>query len=161
MIRWRVRAPETAATIGLGRRFGETAPDGAVLLLEGALGAGKTTFAQGVGTGCGVRDPIASPTYNLVLHYAGERPFTHVDLYRLDGPSELETLDLDEVLSSDGVTCIEWPTLVRDRTTPPRAVIALSRDPDGGRWIEGALEGEGWDATIAALEEAGAEIDTV
>jgi tRNA threonylcarbamoyladenosine biosynthesis protein TsaE len=143
-------APGPADTARLGRLFGRSSPDGAVILLEGGLGAGKTTFAQGVAEGCGVPDPVSSPTYNLVLHYVGRRSFVHADLYRLAAPEELETLDLDEIFSPAGLSVVEWPELVADRATPPCAVVALFRE-DGGRRITGTLIGPGWSAVRDAL----------
>lgn len=145
------RAPGPADTVRLGRLFGRWSPDGAVILVEGGLGAGKTTFAQGVASGCEVPGPVSSPTYNLVLHHLGRRPFVHADLYRLAGPEELETLDLDEIFSPPGVAVVEWPELVADRATPPWAAVALVRE-NGGRRITGRLIGEGWSAVREALE---------
>jgi tRNA threonylcarbamoyladenosine biosynthesis protein TsaE len=144
-------APGPADTARLGRLFGRWSPDGAVILLEGGLGAGKTTFAQGVAEGCGVPGPVSSPTYNLVLHHVGERPLVHADLYRLAGLQELETLDLDEIFSPPGLAVVEWPELVADRATPPCAVVDLVRE-DGGRRIAGQLIGAGWSAVLEALE---------
>jgi tRNA threonylcarbamoyladenosine biosynthesis protein TsaE len=144
-------APGPADTARLGRLFGLSSPDGAVILLEGGLGAGKTTFAQGVAEGCGVPGPVSSPTYNLVLHHAGRRPFVHADLYRLADPGELETLDLDEIFSPPGLAVVEWPELVADRATPPCAVVVLVRE-GGGRRIAGRLIGAGWSAVREALE---------
>lgn len=142
--------------VALGRCFGEAAPDGAVLLLEGPLGAGKTTFAQGVGQGCGVREPIASPTYNLVLAYAGRRPFTHVDLYRLERRDELATLDLDAVLHGEGVTCVEWPRWLTGYVGEPRAEIEIAPLPGGPeRRVAGLLVGAGWDAVRACIAAIG------
>lgn len=159
MTRWRARSPDAETTRALGRILGETAPEGAVLLLEGPLGAGKTTLAQGVGAGCGVEGPIASPTYNLVLHYDGARHFTHVDLYRLDDPSDLGTLDLDEILDPEGVTCVEWPALLADRVRPPwgRIRIEAAGSGAGARLLAGAFAGEGWGRALASLDAAGAE----
>lgn len=156
MIRWEFEAPDAGATVELGRRLGATAPEGAVLLLRGQLGAGKTTLAHGVGAGCGVGEPIASPTYNLVLRYAGDRPFTHVDLYRLEGPEALATLDPEELLPAEGITCVEWPDLVRPLVVAPRATIELTPSDGGTRRIVGTLVGSGWDATVEALREIGA-----
>lgn len=144
-------APEPSDTVRLGRRFGRLSPDGAVILLEGGLGVGKTTFAQGVAEGCGVPGPVSSPTYNLVLHHDGRRPLVHADLYRLAGPAELETLDLEEIFAPAGLAVVEWPALVVDHATPPCAVVALSRQ-DGGRRISGRLIGKGWSALREALE---------
>ncbi|CAN5193630.1 tRNA (adenosine(37)-N6)-threonylcarbamoyltransferase complex ATPase subunit type 1 TsaE [soil metagenome] len=138
--------PDPGAMRDLGREFGETAPDHAVLLIEGPLGAGKTTFAQGVGEGCGVAEPITSPTYNLILHYEGNRQFTHVDLFRLADSAALETLDLDEILSTDGVTCIEWPELIADRVRSSCARVRIRRSFSGtdARAVSIDWEGEGW-----------------
>lgn len=145
------RAPAPADTARLGRLFGRWSPDGAVILLQGDLGAGKTTFAQGVAEGCGVPEPVASPTYNLVLHHDGTRPLVHADLYRLAGPEELETLDLEEIFSPSGLAVVEWPELVAGRATPPYAEVGLVRE-DGGRRIAGRLVGGGWSAVREALE---------
>lgn len=144
-------APGPADTARLGRLFGRWSPDGAVILLEGGLGAGKTTFAQGVAEGCGVPGAVASPTYNLVLHHVGRRPLVHADFYRLAGPEELETLDLDEIFSPPGLAVVEWPELVANRATPPCAVVAVFRE-DGGRRIAGRLIGAGWLAVREGLE---------
>lgn len=147
-----IDSPDPDSTRAIGEAFGETAPEGAVLLLLGPLGAGKTTFAQGVGRGCGVEGPIASPTYNLVLHHRGERPFTHVDLYRLDSAADLETLDLDEILSAPGVTCVEWPEKIAAAVVEPFARIALEPAAEGdGRTLVIELVGDGWEATREAV----------
>ena len=155
--RWSARSRDAKETAVIGAMFGRTAPDGTVILLEGPLGAGKTTFAQGVGEGCGVREPVTSPTYNLVLHYRGERPFTHVDLFRLADARELATLDLEDVLGGPGVTCVEWPAILEDTVEPPWARVRISpeRVPAGPRRIAGELAGAGWESTRAALAALG------
>lgn len=147
-------APRPDDTERLGRRFGELGPDGAVILLQGPLGAGKTVFAQGVAAGCGVAGPVASPTYNLVLHHPGRRPFVHADLYRLHDPTELESLDLDEMLTPRGLACVEWPELVAGLVCPPWARIALAREGDGRR-LAVRLVGRGWSDLVGAVESGG------
>lgn len=148
-----LRAPTPESTREVGAVVGRHAPDGAVVLLIGSLGAGKTTFAQGVAVGCGVTDRVASPTYNLVLHHAGDRPFTHVDLYRLSDDAELDTLDLDEFLAADGVTCVEWPERIAGLVPPPRASVRMAREADGTRAIAVELEGPGWERLGSALAD--------
>lgn len=147
--------PDAAAMRDLGRLVGRLAPEGAVVLLEGSLGAGKTTFAQGVGAGCGVTDPIASPTYNLVLRYAGSRAFTHADLFRLNGADDLATLDPDALQPGAGVTCIEWPALLVGAVAPPRAEVTITRAAAGEavRLVAGECVGAGWEALAAILTE--------
>lgn len=86
---------------------------GAVIALQGALGAGKTTFAKGVAQGLGITEAVTSPTYQLVLEYEGAAagrplPFYHVDLYRVDSAAELASLALDDFIHGSGVALVEW-----------------------------------------------------
>jgi tRNA threonylcarbamoyladenosine biosynthesis protein TsaE len=158
--KWTATAPDAEATAELGRIVGATAPEGAVVLLAGPLGAGKTTFAQGVARGCGVVIPVSSPTYNLVLHYAGRRPFIHVDLYRLETAGDLATLDLDEIVAGQGVTCVEWPELLRAHVAPPSAEVTLEHlAPTEARRLRGRFAGPGWERTLDALADRGAVLE--
>jgi tRNA threonylcarbamoyladenosine biosynthesis protein TsaE len=98
---------ETAA---VGRELAGDLQSGAVVLLSGDLGAGKTAFVRGLAEGLGI-DPgeVSSPTFTLIQEYAGGRlPLYHVDLYRLRS-IEVDDLGLDELTLSGGVTAIEWP----------------------------------------------------
>jgi tRNA threonylcarbamoyladenosine biosynthesis protein TsaE len=96
-------------TADVGSEVGRTLQAGAVLLLSGDLGAGKTAFVKGLAAGLGIdRDVVSSPTFTLMQEYRGGRlPLFHVDLYRLDDPREMDDLGLDEV-AADGVLAIEW-----------------------------------------------------
>lgn len=106
----RLRCPDSAATAALGQRLGRLLFDGAVVLLHGDLGAGKTTFAQGVAAGLGVREAVVSPTFVLVAEYAEARiPLCHADLYRVESPAELTALALDERVGRVGAWIVEWP----------------------------------------------------
>jgi tRNA threonylcarbamoyladenosine biosynthesis protein TsaE len=98
---------ETAA---VGRDFARTLEAGAIVLLSGDLGAGKTAFVRGMAEGLG-GDPaeVSSPTFTLVQEYRGGRlPLHHVDLYRL-APKEVDDLGLEELTLGRCVTAIEWP----------------------------------------------------
>jgi tRNA threonylcarbamoyladenosine biosynthesis protein TsaE len=92
----------------LGRRFGENAHAGDRFLLEGELGAGKTTFVQGLARGLGVTDSVSSPSFVIERQYRGRLTLYHVDVYRLDSiePELRETLE--EHLFGDGVSAVEW-----------------------------------------------------
>lgn len=82
---------------------------GSVIALHGTLGSGKTTLVKGLAAALGVRDLVTSPSFSLVNEYEGQHlQLFHVDLYRLQGPQEVEHLDLDPVLSAGGITVIEW-----------------------------------------------------
>ena len=95
-------------TTAAGRELAWTLGAGAIVLLSGELGAGKTAFVRGIAEGLGI-DPaeVTSPTFTLVQEYRGGRlPLYHVDLYRLK-PAEVDDLGLDEMTLA-GVTAIEW-----------------------------------------------------
>jgi tRNA threonylcarbamoyladenosine biosynthesis protein TsaE len=99
-----------AETASAGRTFAQTLAPGAVVLLVGDLGAGKTAFVRGLAEGLGI-DPadVSSPTFTLIQEYRGGRlPLFHVDLYRLT-PAEVDDLGLDEMSLGGGVMAIEWP----------------------------------------------------
>ncbi len=105
-------APDADATRTLGRRLAGLLRAGDLVILSGELGAGKTTFTQGVGVGLGVRGNVTSPTFVLSRVHpsvVGGPPLVHVDAYRLDGLAELDDLDLDTSLD-DAVTVVEWGT---------------------------------------------------
>lgn len=96
---------ETAA---LGRDLARRLRRGAVVLLSGPLGAGKTAFARGLAEGLGAdAEDVSSPTFTIVQEYRGNVTLQHVDLYRLS-PVEVEDLALDDLLG-DAVMAIEWP----------------------------------------------------
>ncbi len=99
-----------AETAAVGRSLAAALQPGAVLLLSGDLGAGKTAFVRGIAAGLGL-DPaeVSSPTFTLVQEYrGGQLTLVHVDLYRLT-PAEVEELGLDEMTTLGGVMAIEWP----------------------------------------------------
>ena len=86
---------------------------GDVLVMVGDLGAGKTTFTQGLGAGLGVGEPITSPTFTLHRQYEGDSlALHHLDLYRLGRISDAEDLDLGSLVESAGIVVIEWGDLV-------------------------------------------------
>ena len=97
------------ATADVGRRLAQSLQSGAVLLLIGDLGAGKTAFVRGLAEGLGVApEEVSSPTFTLMQEYRGGRvPLIHVDLYRLNDAREIDDLGLEEI-GMNGVLAIEW-----------------------------------------------------
>ena len=98
-------------TITLGRSLAQLLAPPKLVLLRGDLGAGKTTLVKGIaaGFGSGEEEDVTSPTYTLVHEYRGQRAnLYHIDLYRVDTPRQLETLGLDDLISSNSVLLIEW-----------------------------------------------------
>jgi tRNA threonylcarbamoyladenosine biosynthesis protein TsaE len=107
-----IELPSTKATLRLGEQLGKLLSARTVLLLEGNLGAGKTTLVQGIGKGLSIAEPIVSPTFNLINEYTqGRLRLYHLDLYRLN-PQEVGELypelywEYQEV--PPGITTIEW-----------------------------------------------------
>jgi len=99
-----------AELAALARHLGERLPAGAVVWLEGELGAGKTTFARALVAGLGVREEATSPTYGLVHRHRGARgDVYHVDCYRLRHPEEAADLDWAALAAGDALL-IEWPS---------------------------------------------------
>ena len=96
-------------TEAVGERLGRSLGAGAVVLLFGDLGAGKTAFVRGMARGIGANpDEVSSPTFTIVQEYAGRSAtLYHVDLYRLE-TAEIDDLGLDDLVSSDGIVAIEW-----------------------------------------------------
>lgn len=141
-------------TQALARRIGHALRGGDVLLLSGGLGAGKTTFTQGLGEGLGVRPGIISPTFVLVrIHpnLATGPDLVHVDAYRLGSPAELDDLDLDLTLD-DAVTVIEWGEGMAEELSESRLVVTLDRAVGTGD--AGAHPGEADDAADADDDDA-------
>jgi tRNA threonylcarbamoyladenosine biosynthesis protein TsaE len=97
-------------TIRLGRRFGRVLSKGDVVGLAGELGSGKTWFAKGLALGLGISSDmvVTSPSFTLVNEYEGEYPFYHMDLYRLDGLSDVQSIGLEEYLNGENIVAIEW-----------------------------------------------------
>ena len=122
------------ATRALARVLGTLLVGGDVVVLAGPLGAGKTTFVQGLALGLGVTAPVTSPTFVLARHQRpdpdGPRPdgpdLVHVDAYRLDGPLELDDLDLDSDLDRS-VVVVEWGEGLAERLSPTRVQVHLER----------------------------------
>ncbi len=98
-----------AETAALGVRLSEKLSGGEVILLNGRLGAGKTAFTKGLAKGLGIAETVTSPTFTIMKEYSGRLKLYHFDMYRIEDPTELEELGLEELLyDPDGVCVIEW-----------------------------------------------------
>src|SRR5437762_750619 len=148
---WVTESDEETRALGeaLGRRLGP----GDVVCLQGPLGAGKTTLAQGIARGLEVEDVVNSPTFTLVQEYAGRLPVYHLDVYRLSGPEEAVDLALDEMLTAGGVVMIEWPERIVSLLPPDRLEVTLELHGEARRLTVSA-RGPRAAATLAAGQAA-------
>lgn len=105
-----VEVADEAAQVALGEQLARVCGDQAVLFLRGDLGAGKTTLMRGILRGFGYQGAVKSPTYTLIEPYElPDRRVSHLDLYRVADPEELEYLGLRELLDEPTIVVVEWP----------------------------------------------------
>lgn len=115
-------------TEALGAALGQLVQPGDVLALVGDLGAGKTCLTRGVARGLGIAEPVTSPTFILVAEYstAAGFPLYHADCYRLgDAPQEAQDIGLDELLTDDGVSVVEWAERIEPLLPPDHLRITI------------------------------------
>lgn len=152
-----VSSPEAMRAIG--ERFATLLRAGDLVVLAGPLGAGKTTFTQGVALGLGVQPRVTSPTFVIARSYETERGFSlvHVDAYRITSALELEDVGIDEDLDSV-VTIVEWGGgLVDDWTTDPLTVHIGRDDRAEHRTITFDPPGPGWVTRVDELTQTFAD----
>ena len=103
-------------TILLGKNFAKKLNPKSIILLKGPIGAGKTSFVQGIGQGLSIKEIITSPTFALSHHYhSGVMPLIHMDLYRIENELSAKELFLEEeeeLELNQGILIIEWPDLI-------------------------------------------------
>ena len=132
----KVKTSSKDETINLAKRISKYFFPGSVVTLNGDLGAGKTTFAKGVGLALNIEEEINSPTFNILKCYFHE-PLSlfHIDAYRLeDVPEENKNIGLDEIIEGDGVTLIEWSHFIDEFINPMTTLdITIEIDEDNNR----------------------------
>jgi tRNA threonylcarbamoyladenosine biosynthesis protein TsaE len=145
-----ISVPADDAMRALGEALATSLRAGDLVLLSGERGAGKTTLAQGIGAGLGVRGPVTSPTFVLARIHPSlvDGPaLVHVDAYRLGSLAEVEDLDLEESLQ-DAVTVVEWgegkAEALADDRLEVRIVRATGAVPDETRTVTVQAVGKRW-----------------
>lgn len=129
-----VSSENPAETMAVGRRLATLLRAGDVLLLDGELGAGKTTFVAGIAEGLGVDETVTSPTFILSRTYPGLIPLTHADAYRLGTLGELDDLALTEE-AAEGVLVVEWGGAVEQSLPADALFIRIEVTGDTSRKI--------------------------
>ncbi|PKK86691.1 MAG: tRNA (adenosine(37)-N6)-threonylcarbamoyltransferase complex ATPase subunit type 1 TsaE, partial [Tenericutes bacterium HGW-Tenericutes-8] len=137
-------------TTTLGFQVGLLLKPGMVLLLEGDLAAGKTTFTKGIGQALGIERTINSPTFTIMKRYMkDENKLYHVDLYRLD---DINTdFDLEDYINSDGVSVIEWPFKVKDILPKAYLLVSFTVMDNDQRKITFEAKGDFYESVVRYL----------
>ncbi len=128
-------------THALGKFLGENLKEGMVLLLNGDLGAGKTTLTKSLAEGLGIKGPVTSPTFTIVNIYRGKINLYHIDTYRLEEGLDTMYLDFDEYFYGDGVTVVEWANKIAN-SLPEEYLEFNIKLEDGIRKIKISYAGE-------------------
>jgi tRNA threonylcarbamoyladenosine biosynthesis protein TsaE len=105
----RLSTTSPAETEALGAELAAELKPGDVVLIEGDLGAGKTTLVRGAGRALGVRDAVTSPTFTIGQRYRGRVPVSHIDLYRVADLSDEDPDLLGDYIGPDTIAFVEWP----------------------------------------------------
>jgi tRNA threonylcarbamoyladenosine biosynthesis protein TsaE len=115
-----------AATEAVGAALAATLRPGDVVLLEGEMGAGKTTFVRGAVRALGFEGPVTSPTFTIGRRYEGGRlPIAHLDLHRLSGLADEDPALLDDYLTPDAIAFVEWPAIAEPQLERVAARVKL------------------------------------
>jgi tRNA threonylcarbamoyladenosine biosynthesis protein TsaE len=131
---------------------------GDALALTGELGAGKTTFVQGLAAGLGFAGHVVSPTFTLVREYEGRMRIHHVDVYRLERVQDVLDLGLDDAIAEGGVVLVEWGDAVEGLLPPDHLVVTLTTVSPDEETRSIAFEGVGspwrirWEQLEGVLE---------
>ena len=147
------RSPEQTRRIGM--RLGGDLKAGDVICLQGNLGAGKTTFVQGLAQGWGSIDAVSSPTFILVNEYrrANGGQIFHLDAYRLESVPEAEELDFDSMLA-EGVLIIEWPEKLDGLIPRERLWINLDHIQEEQRQMRFNAHGKRYDDLLDGIRQS-------
>ena len=147
----KLRLTDLDDTCRLARALAAVLNDGDVVLLDGEMGAGKTTMTKELAAALGVTDDVTSPTYTLVHSYGGGKfALHHADLYRLKQTSEIEDLGIEEMLDAGGVALIEWGSPAGPYF-PEHLFVSFELAGGDARIVTLASKSEAWESRIAAV----------
>lgn len=151
-----VQTVSPAQTQRWGRRLGRLLKPGDVVLLTGELGSGKTCFAQGMGRGMGIPQPVKSSSFILLGEYEGPVRLYHADLYRLTEPEEAAELHLEEY-ARPGVLAVEWPERAADLLPTEHLLVRFEFTSPRGRRLTFEARCNRSEELLTALRRAARE----
>jgi tRNA threonylcarbamoyladenosine biosynthesis protein TsaE len=142
----RFSCPEPEKLVALTDALAAVLEPGDVLLLQGELGAGKTTLTQHLAhaLGVGADQYVSSPSFALLHEYSGRLPVYHMDLYRLGDEDDVEAAGLLDFIEQQGVAIIEWPDRLGSLMPEERLVIHIDILPDRTRQLTLEPWGDSW-----------------
>jgi tRNA threonylcarbamoyladenosine biosynthesis protein TsaE len=153
-----LRSPTADDTRAVGAALADLLRPRDAVALTGDLGAGKTTFVQGVAAGLEVTEHVASPTFTLIREYSGRLDVAHVDVYRLQRLQDVMDLGLDELGSGEDVLLVEWGDAIEELLPDDRLRVELTQADPGGsteiRRIRLHAVGGSWVERWERLEQA-------
>ena len=142
------------ATIAYGYQLGQLLQPQDLILLDGDLGAGKTTLTQGIAQGLGIKRPIKSPTFTLIREYqSGRIPLYHMDMYRLEN-SSADELGLSEYFNGDGAVVIEWSQFIKDLVPKNYLRIVLKQQQPTSRELNFQALGYRYQQLLQQFQQA-------
>lgn len=142
------------ATIAYGYQLGQLLQPQDLILLDGDLGAGKTTLTQGIAQGLGIKRPIKSPTFTLIREYqSGRIPLYHMDMYRLEN-SSADELGLSEYFNGDGAVVIEWSQFIKDVLPTSYLRIVLKQQQPTSRELNFQALGRRYQQLLQQFQQA-------
>ena len=128
-----VETKKAEETFSFGEQLGKAAVSGQVYCLRGDLGTGKTVFTQGFARGLGISEPVNSPTFTILQIYeSGRLPLYHFDVYRIGDVEEMDEIGYEDYFYGDGVTLIEWPSLIEEILPENRIEIHIEKNLEKG-----------------------------
>ena len=149
--------------VALGQRLAAVLRPGDLVVLNGTLGAGKTTLVRGIGAGLGVRGPVTSPTFVIARVHpslTGGPALVHADAYRLASPAEVDDLDLDASLDTS-VTVVEWGGGLAEGLAADRLEVSIALAAPAGPGGSAAGAGPDHEPRTVRLEGHGARWEAV
>lgn len=149
-----IRSHSSEETKSLGGLLAPLLVPGDVLVMSGDLGAGKTTFVQGLAKGLGIVERVTSPTFVLMKEYQGGRfPLMHLDVYRLEKVQEVIDLGIDEYLDPSYVVVVEWGDKVEPLLPQDHLTIELVHEGGDARSITLTGKGSPWAGRMASIKQ--------
>ena len=149
MKEWKVVTDSPQKTKALAEMIGRAVSAGTLITLSGDLGAGKTTFTQGLAKGLDIDRKVTSPTFTIMKEYKGRLPLYHIDAYRLENITQ--DLGFEEYIDGDGVCVIEWANFIEYVLPEQLLNIEFTINDDDSRTLTLQGHGEKYEEVISKI----------